>query len=62
MKKVDKLLKQAKIMAGIRGNVLDNYDFKRLSTEELKELAYGNPSEERFNELISRAAKPAGGD
>jgi hypothetical protein len=63
MKRVDKLLRQAKVMAGIRGDDLDKYDFKKLSTAELKELAFSDPAEKRFNELISKAAKqPAGGD
>jgi hypothetical protein len=44
-------------VAGIRGNDLDYYDFRKLTIDELKELAYGNPSEERFRELSGKARK-----
>jgi hypothetical protein len=57
MKRVDKLLKQATTVAGIRGNDLDFYDFRKLTIDELKELAYDNPSEERFRELSGKARK-----
>lgn len=61
MKKLDKLLRHAEQIAKAKKSELNNYDFSRLTTAELKELAFGNPDEERFSELFGKAAKPAGG-
>ena len=57
MKNIDKLLRQARKAAHGRTNELDNYDFTRLTTAELKELALSDLAEERFNELIGKAAR-----
>ena len=55
MNRIEKLLKQARAAAHIRGDELDYYDFSKLSMDELKELAYSNPPEERFQELARKA-------
>jgi hypothetical protein len=52
MAQIDKLLVQAKQWYEFR--TIENYDFVKLTTDELKELAYGKPTEERFNELIDK--------
>ncbi len=55
MSRIDKLLEQARVVAHICGDELDHYDFNRLSTDELKELVYGDPPEEKFRELSGKA-------
>lgn len=57
MRNIDDLLKQARAVSGIKGNDLNNYDFTRITTDELIEMAYGNPAEERFSELVMKAFK-----
>lgn len=59
MRNIDKLLRKAEQMTKARKSDISNYDFSRLTTAELKELAFGDPDEERFSELIGKAA---GGD
>jgi hypothetical protein len=57
MKGIDRLIQQARVVAGIRRDDLDNYDFERLSTDEIKELICGNITDERFYELAGKARK-----
>ncbi|HHV09755.1 MAG TPA: hypothetical protein GXX75_05710 [Clostridiales bacterium] len=57
MKGIDKLIQQARVVAGIRGDELDQYDFSKLTTAELIELAYTDLPEERFQELAGKARK-----
>lgn len=52
MTKIDKLLEQAKEKA--KFHTKDNYDFSKLSMGELKELAYGDPTDTRLDELIDK--------
>lgn len=52
MAKIDILIQQAK--RRIKVSPGDQYEFSKLTTEELKELAYGDPTEERFNELVNK--------
>lgn len=57
MKGIDRLIQQARGVAGIRGDDLDQYDFGKLSFDELKELTCEDITDERFNELASKARK-----
>lgn len=57
MKGIDRLIQQARVVAGIRGDDLDNYDFGMLSIDELKELICENITDERFYELAGKARK-----
>lgn len=57
LKDINRLLQQARAAIGIKGDDLDNYDFRRLSTSELKELAYEYITDIRFNELVGKARK-----
>lgn len=53
MAKIDKLIKQAQVSVSrkrVRAGLM--YDYSKLTTGELKELAFGDPTEERLNELI----------
>jgi len=52
MNKIDKLIEQAKQRYEFRTK--ENYDFSILTIYELKELAYGEPTEERFKELVDK--------
>jgi hypothetical protein len=52
MNKIDKLIKQAEKRVKLYPKV--NYDFSKLTTEELKEIAFSNPIEERLKELVDK--------
>jgi hypothetical protein len=57
MKNINRLIRQARAASRIKGDELDHFDFRKLSMDELKELAYGNPSEERFQELTGKTLR-----
>ena len=55
MAKIDTLLKHALKKTDpyiLRAGLI--YNFSALTTDELKELAYGNPTDERMDELIQK--------
>lgn len=52
MKKLDKLIEKAKERANVDDEVRTAEVFGRMSTEQLEELAYSNPSDGRIKEIF----------
>lgn len=52
MKKIDRMIQEAqrKYIA-----IKDTPTYRRMSTDDLRELAYGNPSEQRVREIFAHA-------
>ena len=55
MRTVDKLIVKAKHIVKVDPGELRQYDFGKLTTNELIEIAYGDPSDERIQELADKA-------
>lgn len=53
MKRLDKLLKTAKVQIDTRKRVKVAKVFGRMTTEQLYELADENPTDERIREILS---------
>lgn len=53
MKKVEKLISIAKKKAYTRSKLNEREIYDRMTTEQLKELVDGNPTQERIKEIFS---------
>lgn len=53
MKKIEKLISIANKKIDVMEKLEERQVYNRMTTEQLKELAYGNSSEERIKEIFS---------
>lgn len=53
MKKLDKLIEEVRTKAERKHEAKERAVYNRMTLEQLLELAYGNPSDERIREILA---------